>query len=759
MKPKLLIRVFTALVLMLLLAGLMPEEASAAAPTTVYVNGEDILSAPNNTVNCGGGRAVYDQTSNTLTLVDAEITNAYNSSSIYADGDLEIVLEGQNTINQSWACIQVDNGSVSISGNGSLNVTNALAYGIWADNDISISADVTNLYVSAATQALRSEGGGSVTIGGEPFTGIDRKITIENGEITCPLYELTVDGTDILTAPNNTVQCDSGEAVYDPQTNTLTLYNVQIDYQEYENDNTKGAILFDGDLNIKLVGDNFITSACGGIYSRDRGTLTITGDKLTIDSVYTGINKLSGGNITIDGAKLDIAVDKKGNFQGRGIVADSVLSIENGAYVNATEIANIPLVGSGGIVISDSTVYAYVASDDTSSAIISSGSVSISNSFVDARTSSTQGAVTITAGNDLTSTPGDIMILDNSNVTIYAAVGNAVYTPMGNIVVSDSAVTATNTTGNLALVSNYDITISGSNVEAKSEGSWAIYAMRDLVIEGDSDVTASGGTALGAANSFTLIPPDKTLIDVWMGDSEDAVSRYSDLPLSEETVITETSRYFHSEVHKHTFDQEIVSDAYKASDANCTEPAAYYKSCICGGTGTETFTNGTAIGHNFEDGRCTVCGEIDSEFRPVITAGANGEWQKDSRDGLSFTSNAAFADFRKVQVDGRDIDVVNYEVREGSTIVTLKASYLETLSVGRHTLSIVSDTGTATTEFTIKAASAISDDTQLLKTSNDAQPPQTGDSNHIAFWFVLIFVTGTVLIGTVVYRRKKKYSE
>lgn len=52
----------------------------------------------------------------------------------------------------------------------------------------------------------------------------------------------------------------------------------------------------------------------------------------------------------------------------------------------------------------------------------------------------------------------------------------------------------------------------------------------------------------------------------------------------------------------------------------------------------------------------------------------------------------------------KNLDAANYTVKEGSTIVTLKAEYLETLSVGKHTLAIVSDTGTAAAEFTIQAA-------------------------------------------------------
>ena len=152
-----------------------------------------------------------------------------------------------------------------------------------------------------------------------------------------------------------------------------------------------------------------------------------------------------------------------------------------------------------------------------------------------------------------------------------------------------------------------------------------------------------------------------------------------------------------------------------------------------------------ATGHSYENGKCTVCGEIDPDFKAVIIEGANGEWQKGTKDGLSFTSNAAFAHFQKVQVDGKDLDASNYTVKEGSTIVTLKAEYLETLSVGKHTLAIVSDTGTATTEFTIKAA-AVTDDTQS---------PQTGDNSNMVLWIALLFVSGGVLSMMFVINKRK----
>ena len=42
----------------------------------------------------------------------------------------------------------------------------------------------------------------------------------------------------------------------------------------------------------------------------------------------------------------------------------------------------------------------------------------------------------------------------------------------------------------------------------------------------------------------------------------------------------------------HVYDQEVVAEGYKASDATCTSKATYYKSCVCGRQGTETFEIG-----------------------------------------------------------------------------------------------------------------------------------------------------------------------
>ena len=202
------------------------------------------------------------------------------------------------------------------------------------------------------------------------------------------------------------------------------------------------------------------------------------------------------------------------------------------------------------------------------------------------------------------------------------------------------------------------------------------------------------------------------------------------------------------ETHKETPVVKVTSAVKKPATCTETGVTTYTATVEFNGqtyTDTKDLTDIPATGHSYDNGKCTVCGAIASDFKVIITAGANGIWQKGTKDGLSFTSNAAYKYFQKVQVDGKDLDVSNYTVKEGSTIVTLKAEYLETLSVGKHTLAIVSETGTATTEFTVKAA-AVTDDTQS---------PQTGDSSNMMLWIALLFVSGGAL-GTGLWKRKKE---
>ena len=140
---------------------------------------------------------------------------------------------------------------------------------------------------------------------------------------------------------------------------------------------------------------------------------------------------------------------------------------------------------------------------------------------------------------------------------------------------------------------------------------------------------------------------------------------------------------------------------------------------------------------------------FDGGGAPAVITGANGVWQGGGgKDGLAFTSNADFADFIKVQVDSQDLAPSHYTAQEGSTKVTLRASYLATLPAGRHTIAIVSRTGTASAAFTIQAAPETGD-------GNDPEPvPETGDGSDPALWLALALLSLCGL-GALTFGRRR----
>ena len=161
----------------------------------------------------------------------------------------------------------------------------------------------------------------------------------------------------------------------------------------------------------------------------------------------------------------------------------------------------------------------------------------------------------------------------------------------------------------------------------------------------------------------------------------------------------------------------------------------------------------------------TKADTVAAKLPPKITAGDGATVTQGEKKELSFTSDASFADFLRVELDGTTLDEKNYTKKEGSTIITLNRDFVATLSVGEHTLAIVSKSGTATAKFTVKAKPAETATPQPTVTPQPtAQPqptvqpvsplPRTGDTANPALWFALLIVSGSALAAIFVLRRK-----
>ena len=163
---------------------------------------------------------------------------------------------------------------------------------------------------------------------------------------------------------------------------------------------------------------------------------------------------------------------------------------------------------------------------------------------------------------------------------------------------------------------------------------------------------------------------------------------------------------------------------------------------------------------------CTACGATKTE--PIeklvsntykIIDGANGKHTIGKDGTLTFRSSALFNEFVAVLVDGVKVDPSNYDVSEGSTIVRLKQSFLDTLSKGSHTIAIQSIGGTATTNFSVAETSATTPTpstptagitnvqpnggTQAAqKTTVNAKAPVTGEASPVSCMVLALIIVG-----------------
>lgn len=147
---------------------------------------------------------------------------------------------------------------------------------------------------------------------------------------------------------------------------------------------------------------------------------------------------------------------------------------------------------------------------------------------------------------------------------------------------------------------------------------------------------------------------------------------------------------------------------------------------------------------------------VTSPYYSVIE-GANGKWTQNSNGTLTFRIDGDFSKFTGVKVDGKLLDAKNYTAVSGSTVITLKADYLKTLSAASHKLTVVYSDGECSTNFEVaKAESEQRKPTDATET--ETKSPQTGDNSNMMLRFTILIAGVAGVFTATVYGRKKKYS-
>lgn len=606
-------------------------------------------------------------------------------------------------------------------------------------------------------------------------------------------------------------ESDSWNVKYDPTSATLTLKNATIKGVS-NNVNIVGAGIYAASssgsvsLNIVLEGENEVTGGYGiNVSNEGAASLSISGSgSLTVSATATNgigifVQAQSGdANLTIDGANVNAVVTEN---NGRGVE----LSTGQAGNPNLTiEVKGGSLQASG----QPNGIKFFTNKNNTQAnanlKVSGNAMVKTSGITTEADGSGSQGAVLTTEAG--TGETGGI-VWNGSEGTVYGSVTLQDDLTIG----AGESLTIEN--GASLNTGSHEVIVNGGTLTGGERITGTVKYAPTITTQPTSQTVTEGGTA-----TFTVVTSGTEPLSYRWQQSTDSGRSWTDIggatdaTYNTEATTTSMNGYQYRCVvsnsagsitsdavsltvneHVHTWGNPVwnwsedgktctVTFTCQNDETHKETPAVTVTSAVktpatCTETGVTTYTaivelNGQtytdtkevadipATGHRYENGKCIVCSEVDPAFKAMIIEGANGEWQKGSEDALSFTSNAAFADFLKVQIDGKDVDSSNYTVKAGSTIVTLKPSYLETLSAGKHTLAIVSDTGTAETEFTVVAAEkqVVDDESANDKAASDGDKEslaKTGDDSMLPITVLSILAVASIATGVFALRRSR----
>ena len=140
----------------------------------------------------------------------------------------------------------------------------------------------------------------------------------------------------------------------------------------------------------------------------------------------------------------------------------------------------------------------------------------------------------------------------------------------------------------------------------------------------------------------------------------------------------------------------------------------------------------------------------------TILEGTNQTYTLGSNKDIVIKASGDKDKITAIEIDnGNVIDPSNYERAQGSTILTLKSSFLEDTSVGEHTITFKYNDGEVSTKLTIaKATNSLPEEEPIPNTGTDN--PQTGD--NIMFYISMLGLSMLSLTGTIIYYKKKRFN-
>ena len=705
MKGKRKGRVVALLLTVVLMFGMFSVTALAGDGDYSYarIGSVELNKSGTQILQQGTGTVEWNADTATLTLQNATVSGSVEVVMTDSSRTLTVVLQGSNTITTEFSGIYT-NAHLEIKGEAGASLK-----GTSTSQDYNAIYAVGNLTISGGSFELDS---------GYPVVCTDGNLRIENG------------------ARIQSAVSKNGSAVYAGGSAEIIGQGTVVNATGYW-----CALLAGNSIRIgegaSFTGhsqnDHVIYTSGGGI-TLDSANVVLTSDYAKATGLFVDIED----KLSIDGSTLQVTTDSTSLFsQGDIEISDSNITIQSGAN---------PINAWGSLVIDgDDTVM-----DIDGAYPVSGNTVEIKGGKIDVNT--TKG-IAISGDDGVAITGGEVSATTSAEAA-------AIYSEQGNILLDGSGtkVTASSAKDSAIFTRNGTITLNAGGIKAVSADGFAPVVAR----KSGTDGTGTPENLIIIGENFS---PGENMVATTVWKQADDGTYYADTmivstdtDLNENGLLDEDYQPENSELNisEKSADYSAVDEAIEKAqslDKDAYTDFSGVESAIAAVDRTKKISQQSevdAMAKAIEDAIAAL------QKKPVIIAGANSVWEKGSKKGLVITSDAAFADFVKVVVNGQDLDETNYEKTEGSTVITLKPTYLNTLSAGKYVIGIVSKNGTAETTFTIKAGEETDKTTGTSQANTTAV--KTGDSSHMNLWVILMAATGLVIVcgaGLRIYRRKQ----
>lgn len=168
--------------------------------------------------------------------------------------------------------------------------------------------------------------------------------------------------------------------------------------------------------------------------------------------------------------------------------------------------------------------------------------------------------------------------------------------------------------------------------------------------------------------------------------------------------------------------------------------------------------------------------EKPTQKKYKVIEGADVTYTINKDGNLTMRADSKYKNFKGIEIDGKTVDSKNYTAWSGSTYVKFKKDFVNTLSVGKHTVKFKFTDGYATTSLTI----AKKDNSDTKNPSDNKKPdtntntsgngannstttanaqvkaPKTGDTFQPILWAGILCVSVVGMAGVVAADKKRK---